>query len=175
MKTKKLFTKKRLQKRLNNFRKWMILERGMQEYTIEISLRMITKILKRFKTLLPSRAKLEDYVLEMIEYKYSSSYIANVQKTIENYYQFRSREIKFKRPKKKDKVIFNTLSEAEIAVIVNAAKNARERAMISLLAYTGIRNREFCNIRVGDVDLGNNFVQIINGKGMKDRIAFMTG
>jgi integrase/recombinase XerD len=47
----------------------------------------------------------------------------------------------------------------------------RQSSIISLLAYSGIRNSELCAIRRKDVDLGDNRLKVLGGKGKKDRIA----
>jgi len=39
------------------------------------------------------------------------------------------------------------------------------------VAYAGLRNKELCNLRVQDVDFGNNSVRVLEGKGTKDGIA----
>ena len=47
--------------------------------------------------------------------------------------------------------------------------------MLCVLAYSGIRNSELCNLRVCDVDIGNNRIRIHSGKNFKDRYANITG
>jgi len=76
---------------------------------------------------------------------------------------------------KTKRLIKDFLSEAEISRIISSCKNIREKAIISLLAYSGIRNRELCNLKISDLDFGDNLVRVIKGKNMKDRIVNMAG
>ena len=54
--------------------------------------------------------------------------------------------------------------------MIQATRTIREKAMICLLAYAGIRNNELCNLRLKDVDLGANHLTILGGKNKKDRV-----
>lgn len=49
----------------------------------------------------------------------------------------------------------------------------RDRAMITMLADTGCRAREYLQIRLEDVDFGSGAVQILNGKRDKGRTVFV--
>ncbi len=50
--------------------------------------------------------------------------------------------IKLGRPKKPRHLVRGTLSEAEVTLLIAAARSLRERAMIGTLSYAGLRNRE---------------------------------
>lgn len=89
--------------------------------------------------------------------------------------EYVGKPIKLGRPRKPKRIPKETLTEAEIPVILSACKNIRERTILTLLAYSGMRNEELCNLRVRDVDCGNNLVRIIQGKGSKDRCVPVTG
>lgn len=47
--------------------------------------------------------------------------------------------------------------------------------MLSILAYTGIRNEELCNLKVRDMDFSNNTVFVSQGKNSQDRVVPIAG
>ena len=112
--------------------------------------------------------------MAMRKKEYSASHVNNTTSVLENYLLFLGRRFKkldrVRRPKPKIK---DTLTEGEVARIIAAGKDSREKVMIALLAYTGIRNREFCNLKVKDVDLEKGVVKIFDGKGGKDGISYL--
>lgn len=65
-------------------------------------------------------------------------------------------------------------SEAEIIRLRNACGTAMEKAMVETLLSTGVRVSELCALNVSDINLNNNTVRIINGKGGKNRTTFIS-
>ena len=61
------------------------------------------------------------------------------------------------------------LSEAEVSRIIQAAPTLRLKAMMAVLAYSGVRSGEFVRLRVRDFDGGNNQVYVEQGKNKRDR------
>jgi integrase len=51
----------------------------------------------------------------------------------------------------------------------------RNRAMITLLADSGLRKEEARRLRVGDVDLASRMIRVQQGKGLRDGVAFIGG
>ena len=62
----------------------------------------------------------------------------------------------------------NFISEEQFAVLLAAAKTPRERCILELLGYAGLRAAETVSIRVEDIDFKRSFVNII-GKRNKFR------
>jgi site-specific recombinase XerD len=60
------------------------------------------------------------------------------------------------------------LSAEELSRVL-AACNAKEKAIILLLADTGIRRQEACNLNWADLEMTNGLVRIVRGKGGKAR------
>jgi integrase/recombinase XerD len=90
---------------------------------------------------------------------------------IEHYMELKDNPIKITRPRKPKRLYKDFLSESEISrMLVTANQCIRKKAIISLLAYSGIRNIELCRLKVKDVDLGDNELFITGGKNKKDRI-----
>jgi integrase len=73
--------------------------------------------------------------------------------------KFKGIEATLGRPRKPRRIIQNVLSEFEVSRLIQAARNPREKAIISLLAYSGVRNSELRNIRRKDIDLGANHLK----------------
>jgi integrase/recombinase XerD len=101
----------------------------------------------------------------------SYSHIVNTSIALEAWCAFLGSPIKLGRPRKPRRLVHGTLSEAEITLLIAAARSLRERAMIATLAYAGLRNRELCRLQIGDVDLGGQILHIRATKTMKDRYA----
>lgn len=72
-------------------------------------------------------------------------------------------------PKKEHKVPIY-LSNEELETLLSVPNNIVEKAVLYLLAFTGIRRQELINLELDDVDLENNIITIRKGKGKKDRI-----
>ena len=78
-------------------------------------------------------------------------------------------------PKKEQKLIRNVLSEDEVSGLLEQIKpigpeGLRNRAIVELLYACGIRTTELCQLRVADLDLKEQTVTIMKGKGGKSRV-----
>jgi len=51
----------------------------------------------------------------------------------------------------------------------------RNRAIITLLADSGLRKEEARRLRLGDVDLASRMIRVHQGKGLRDGVAFIGG
>ena len=152
---------------LKEFDDFLLLNKGLHEVTRKGHLRSISVVLKKIEE--PTSDNFRKHVLWMNNQGYSNSHIVNTIKSIEYFSEFSGQSfsiIKMKRPKK---LITDYLTEAEIGYMIRCAKDLREVAMIAFLAFSGIRNQEFCNIKVRDLDFGNNQAFVRQGKFSKDR------
>jgi integrase/recombinase XerD len=147
---------------------------GLKSNTIDGYRKIARKFIEWASIIHPDHDQVEDYMVWIYDQKYSYHHITNTALGIERYMQFIGNQIKLGRPKKPKRVAKQTLTEAEVAILLDATKNIREKAILSLLAYSGIRNQELCGIKVKDVDFGNNEI-IIFGKGNKERIVNIDG
>lgn len=162
---------------IKNFEKYLLFKDGTKEITINAHSGNIKRMLRNLQTINPTIYEVENYVLGLYknEKNYSYNHIANNLVSIEKYVGFKGREMKFACPKKPKKLIKDFLSESEVARIISICKHIREKAIITLLAYSGIRNKELCDLRVGDLDFGENTVRILKGKNSKERVVNMSG
>ena len=119
----------------------------------------------------PTLEAIEDHMVAMRRAGASYSHIVNTIVALERYMSFLGTPIKLVRPKKPRRLIRGVMSEAEITLWINSARNLREKAILSLLAFSGIRPKELCNLTIGDIDIANQRVLVTDGKGHKDRDA----
>ena len=61
------------------------------------------------------------------------------------------------------------LKPHEIKKLIYACDNFRDRCIIKLLAYTGMRREEIRELDIQDIDFERRRIQIRMGKGQKDR------
>lgn len=164
-----------LKNTLSEFEKFLLVKKGIGYVTIFGYKGSARRLIKKLKTFQPSHSQIIDYLVRMHEKEYSYSHIVNTSLALEWYMDFIGNPIKLGRPKKPNHIIKDTLSEAEVTLLIDAAHNVREKAIVSMLAYSGIRNKELCHLRVCDVNLGDNMVRVIEGKGKKDRMINISG
>jgi integrase/recombinase XerD len=74
------------------------------------------------------------------------------------------------RPKR-EKVLPNVLSKEEVKQILEAHRNIKHRAMLSLIYSCGLRCGELLALKPEHIDSKRGIVLIKQGKGKKDRIA----
>jgi len=117
----------------------------------------------------PTPKAVEQQIERMHKAGASYSHIVNTSIALEAYCAFCGRPIKLGRPQKPHHLVRGTLSEAEITLLIAAARTLRERTMIATLAYAGLRNKELCRLRIRDVDLGGQTLHVQATKTQKDR------
>ena len=157
---------------IENFYNYLLVQEGLQKITLEGYRKVLTKFFKENDHF--NRETVEAYVAKMRQGDYSYSHVANTSVAFEKLSRFLKKPIKLGRPRKPKQLIKNTLTEGEIARMLAACKNTRERALLAILIYTGLRNKELCQLKTEDVDIGNQNVRVIEGKGSKDRVVYFT-
>jgi integrase/recombinase XerD len=78
-------------------------------------------------------------------------------------------------PKEEQRLVRNVPTEAEVAELLKTLDgrdplSIRNRAIVELLYGCGLRTTELCRLNVQDVDLKEQIVTIVKGKGGKSRI-----
>lgn len=111
-----------------------------------------------------------DYILKNA---FSSSYQNQIVNAIKLFFKIvKDSQIeidKIHRPKR-EKVLPNVLSKEEIKAILEAPKNLKHKAMLSMIYSCGLRRSELLNLKPNDIDSKRNVVIIRQSKGKKDRI-----
>ena len=149
--------------------------KGYEQITINGYKQTLNKFFKDIQTQKPNKKQAEQYLIAMRKKEYSYSHIKNIITNIKSYMGFIGQPIEIEHPRKPQTLPSkDILTEGEIARILAETKNNREKAMLSILAYCGLRNKELCNLKVEDIDFENNLIKVIGGKFKKDRIVPMS-
>ncbi len=61
------------------------------------------------------------------------------------------------------------LDRKEIDALINSVRKDKHRLGMALMAYSGLRVSEMCELKVSDINLSRNFIKI-SGKGEKERL-----
>ena len=153
------------------FEKFLYIHKGLQPVTVNGHIRAIKYIAKKCSL---EKEQVENYVFSLYRSDYSYSHKANQVKAIEYWFEFNNQPLHFARQQKPKPIIKQTLSEAEITRLLFCCRNIREKAIIAVLAYSGIRPKELRNLKLQDFDFGTNELRIIQGKGLKDGVIYIS-
>lgn len=74
---------------------------------------------------------------------------------------------------RKEKKLPQPLDISEISAIINACPNLKHKAIICLMYSSGLRISEVINLKIAHVDGKKQVINIIAGKGKKDRIVML--
>ncbi len=166
-----------IEDQIDRFRKNMIGERRspytVKEYSFlsSIFLKFVNKDLDQC-----TPADIENFKLYLaVERKYSKSSQYLAIKAVKHL--FKSRNIKppenLIAPRRSAKMPVY-LSQSEMERLVEASReDLRDRAMILLLLYTGMRVGELCSLKPEDIDTTEGLIRVRSGKGDKDRIVLI--
>ena len=72
------------------------------------------------------------------------------------------------RPRK-EKILPDVLSKAEVGAILKATNNLKHKTLLSTIYSCGLRRSEIVNLRIADVDSKRMMIKINGAKGKKDR------
>lgn len=67
------------------------------------------------------------------------------------------------------------LRDEEVSRLLAVLESARDRAMFMLMLRSGLRVEEVAKLALAALDLKRRTVYVYNGKGSKDRVAYMSG
>ena len=162
--------KTKLERQMKRFEAYLIVDRGLAKVTARGYCRTVSISLRRMKKFVPQYTNIKEHVGWMYDKKYSYSHLVNTALGLEHYTRFKGEAVKLARPKKPKRLIKDVLTESEVTRLLLAARNIRVKAMICLLAYSGVRNLELCNLKLDDVDLGANQVTVRDGKNRQDGV-----
>ena len=160
----------KLKNQMDKFTQHLIVDKGLGQITVEGYSRCLSVALRRMRKFCPQSRDIRAYILGMHQKKNSYSHIVNTSLAFEHYSRLRGVRIRLGRPRKPRRIIKDTLTESEVSRLIQAAANVRERAVVCVLAYSGIRNRELCGLKLGDIDLGANLLTVLEGKNKKDGV-----
>lgn len=162
--------KTKLDRQMKKFEGYLMVDRGLAKVTANGYCRTVSISLRRMKKFVPQYTNIKEHIGWMYDRKYSYSHVVNSSLGLEHYTRFKGQAIKLARPKKPRRLIKDVMTESEVSRLLLAAKNIRVKAMICLLAYSGVRNLELCNLKLEDIDLGANQVTVRDGKNRQDGV-----
>lgn len=161
----------KLVQELDSFKKDLVLNYSLREVTINGHLGNIRRMLQKLKTENPEKEDVINYVYFLKQSKKSCSHISNNLASIEKYMDFKRKLLRFAKPRRPKTIIKEILTEGEINRILSSCKDIKEKAMITILAYSGIRNKSLCDLKLKDIDVGNNNILVRKPKGRKQYYA----
>ena len=117
------------------------------------------------------------YLQGLIHQGKSHSYINQMINSIKFYYEIvlemPNRFYSIERPIRK-KPLPKVISLTEVAQIINNTNNIKHKCIVSLLYSSGIRRGELLSLKLNDIDSKRMVINIIDGKGGKDRLTILS-
>lgn len=158
---------------LKNFAVYLSAQVGLGETTIANYLSTMRRLFPVLG-MRPTQRKVDKFIAEMRKKGVSHSHVVNTMIALERYGDFIHVNIRLARPKQPKTVVTGTLSEAEMARLIGASKTLREKAILSLLAYSGMRNKELCILKISDIDRTAQSLHINGTKKLKERTVLIS-
>lgn len=163
---------------LDRFKRWMAAERK-SKYTVKQYTFFVRMFLEQSNKPLESinETDIEDFKEFLaISKVYSKSTQYTCIKAIHLFYKSRGltppRNLTV--PKRSRKVPVYLTEDETRRILDQASGDSRNYAIMSVLAYTGLRIGELCSLNTGDIDLEEDTLFVRSGKGDKDRMVIMT-
>tara|TARA_R110002072_G_scaffold302577_2_gene486401 strand:- start:5720 stop:6868 length:1149 start_codon:yes stop_codon:yes gene_type:complete len=117
------------------------------------------------------------YLQNLVHQKKSSSYINQMINSIKFYYevveQMPNRFYSIERPRKKERLP-KVISIEEVQSLINCTNNIKHKCIVSLFYSTGMRLQELLDLEFKNIDSKRMVINIINGKGGKDRVTMLS-
>lgn len=176
-----------MDKLINQFIEYLEYEKGYSKKTIisyEKDLELFNKYLKENKIENITNIDyntIRKYLSHMHEKKYESSSISRKISTLRSFFKYNLKEKNIKNNPmtlisnpKREKKLPKYLNYEEMEKLLNSIDTSelegiRDRLIIELLYSTGIRVSELVNIKIKDIKIKENQINIL-GKGNKERI-----
>jgi integrase/recombinase XerD len=143
--------------------------RGYSEKTIKNYIFHVNKFIQ-------SKKEPRDYILNLINKKYSDETIRLACFAIKFYFKILKKDIILDNlPNiKREKKLPIILSKEEINRLISVTKNINHKLIIQLGYSSGLRVSEIINLKFQDIDFDRNLIHIKKAKGKKDRIVMLS-
>ena len=112
-----------LNTKLEYYALYLQVDCGMTVHTIELKSRILKKFLLEMNTLEPTHMQLRHYVGAFYNQKYSSTHITDTLGALEHYFACLGNPIRLGRPKKTKTLVEETLTEAEVTLVLAACSD----------------------------------------------------
>jgi len=121
--------------------------------------------------------QIRQYMQSLVHAGKSHSYINQMINSIKFYYEIvlemPNRFYSIERPLKKEPLP-KVISLEEVGLIIKNTNNIKHRCIVSLLYSAGLRRGELLNLKLTDIDSKRMVINVINGKGGKDRVTLLS-
>lgn len=173
----------KLKELIEEFLRYLLIDKGYSNNTIESYKRDLLKFLEYNKNIDISKItskELKEYIKYLNEEKLNEKSISRNISCLKSFYKFLIIEKKIKDnpaeslyiPKIK-KSLPNTLTEEEVLKLIDIDLtdnfSYRNKAMLELMYATGLRVSELINLKLQDIDLSQDIIRTF-GKGSKERV-----
>ena len=154
------------------FGQFLCVHYGMQPVTVSGYTKAVKFVEKKVGELTYEKA--EHYIYDLYNSMYSYSHKVSQVRALEYWFEFNGHAVKFGRQKKKKSLIKDTLTEGEITGMFLNCENIKQKAILAVLAYSGIRPKEFSKIKRKHINFGTNELFIEDGKENKDGLIYIS-
>lgn len=126
--------------------------------------------------------KVLEYIDHLCDKRLQPKTVNNNLDSIRGFYNYLrdEEEISIDNPVKKgyalrlSKPLPKHLKDEEVVLLLRVIKSIRDRAMFMLMLRCGLRVAEVANLRSDALDLRRGQLFVINGKGAKDRVVYLS-
>lgn len=158
------------------FKLWLQ-SRRYSENTVKTYTDALICFLDFFAYKSPEEIDLDDLIRfnneHIVQQKRSASYQNQIVNAVKLYFaqiQHRKLDVALIHRPKREKLLPNVLSKAEVKLILNAHVNLKHKTMLCLIYSCGLRCSELIGLKPADIHSDRKIVVIRQAKGKKDRI-----
>ena len=166
-----------------NFRRYLK-RRNYSPHSVKYYLNILTQFVRWVDVPLEwvTAKKIDDYMDYLHQKRMQPASINCYLAIIRVFYNYLKYEekIKLKNPIKTGcrlrvpRPLPRSLREEGIEQLFDAIQSTRDRAMFRLMLRCGLRVEEVSNLTLGAIDLKRRRVMVVNGKGSKDRVVYLS-
>ena len=180
MKMLKMNIKSKINYLIDSFSDYLLYQKGLSKNSVDSYRSDLIKLSNYLQNEEISKTNIDNFFLDMAEFKYSDSTKKRMYSSIKNFLKYIHEHndyelidisyIKLKSSNKLPEVI----SISDIEKLINFYNHedylkSRNRTIIDVLYSTGCRVSELCDINLSDMDLDEKYLKL-KGKGSKQRI-----
>jgi site-specific recombinase XerD len=166
-----------------NFRRYLK-RRNYSPHSVKYYLNILTQFVRWVDVPLEwvTARKIDDYMDYLHQKRMQPASINSYLAIIRVFYNYLKYEekIKLSNPIKTGcrlrvpRPLPRSLREEEIKHFFDAIQSTRDRAIFRLMLRCGLRVEEVSNLTLGAIDLKRRRVMVVNGKGSKDRVVYLS-
>lgn len=138
---------------------------SLSPVTIGGYLRILKKVLKDMGTVVPTKKAARIWLVKLKKENYSWSHCSNSAAALEWFLRFWGITFRAVKPLKPHTKTKEFLTEDEINQLFQVCRSDRDRALVSALAYSGLRCNEICHVKVGHINFKTQSIFCEKGKG----------